>query len=523
MRVYLFPLVYLQRFIVPAVCLLALWAIYRMVAKKDVAVGLVLYIGLVVVVDGFMNTGLYLPGLEKGSIRFSELCAVYLIFNATWNVKPAPLHTSISRMMTLYFALLFVAALRAQPALAGIFEFRRLIVSQILAFTIARRGLDSTQAYRRFFRCLSGLVIFFGLFTFYDLFFDHTILKSDMLENGIYWHNRAHNRFGSFFLNPNYFAAFVVMVFPTIFVWTLGEKRQANRLFGAGAMLVLVFSLVETQSRAPLLAFGITLVMLIFGPSADLSRTRRTLFFGTFAVLFTLLMPGFLQHAMGRFNTIDTEMSADNGRSRETTWAYTARMIKDHPVLGIGFGEAQFMRYMDAYGFGDEFEGEQSLDAPHNSFLQVAVYAGLPALALFAVSNLLLFAKVARISLGRAPDGSSAFAFGLAVGLLGFLACVYTDLQLFTVTAAPGYWVCFGLLLSLGGGQPLERTAALAVAPESDAQSPSSWWTAHPPLAHPHGRSQIAAPTANRHKVNASVMAGSRGVSGRERRRTRMS
>ena len=64
MRNYLTPLIEVQRLFIPALLLLLLWAFWRTVVRKDFAAGLALYLGLVIVVDCFLNTGLYIPGLD---------------------------------------------------------------------------------------------------------------------------------------------------------------------------------------------------------------------------------------------------------------------------------------------------------------------------------------------------------------------------------------------------------------------------------------------------------------------------
>src|SRR5207247_1541874 len=148
----------------------------RTVFRKDLGVGLVLYLGLVVIVDGYLNTGIYLPGLEKGSIRYSELCAVFLLINRLPVSPQRPLGRTVYGLLWIYFTLLFVSALRSDPMLAGMFEFRRLIVPQIVAFLVAKRGLESPGAYCSFFLYLTVLVIIVGLFTVSDLFFDRLVL-----------------------------------------------------------------------------------------------------------------------------------------------------------------------------------------------------------------------------------------------------------------------------------------------------------------------------------------------------------
>ena len=85
MSEYLTFLLPFQRFFLPGLLSLFIWSAWRTAFRKDMAVGLALYLGLVIVVDGFLNTGIYLPGLEKGSIRYSEVCALFLL----WNRPPA--------------------------------------------------------------------------------------------------------------------------------------------------------------------------------------------------------------------------------------------------------------------------------------------------------------------------------------------------------------------------------------------------------------------------------------------------
>jgi O-antigen ligase len=181
-------------------------------------------------------------------------------------------------------------------------------------------------------------------------------------------------------------------------------------------------------------------------------------------LVFTLFMPGFYEKATKRFDVdsqspIASETSeAAEGRSRETTWLYTVRIIADHPLFGIGFGESQFMRFMIAYGFQEEY-GEESLDAPHNSYLQAAVYAGIPALIAFLLANAALLRRAALVLSRDAEEEKVNMVFGLAVGIVGFLACIFTDIQLFAENVASVYWIFFGLLLSLLTSAPKAEPA----------------------------------------------------------------
>lgn len=447
MRALLTPLLQLQRFFIPALLILLAWAIWKTVFRKDFAIGLALYSCLVVIVDGFYNTGIYLPGLAKGSIRYSEVCALFLLFGGSRPSQADSKRGVVLALVGAYFFLMFVSALRAVPLVQGLYEFRRIMVPQILTFALACRGFKSTADYRRFLLALTVLALIVGLFCFWDVFFDIDLLHSDMLHKPEYTHNRRMGRFGSIFLNPNLLGAFVVLLFAPLLVLFLERQTFRTKALLGTALLALLYCLVETQSRAPLGAFAGMIVLFVVGPVTGLSRGRRFAAVLVALASFAVFMPGFLNHSTERFDTINAEESLDEV-SRASVWKYTEAIISDNPILGIGFGESQFLAAMGKSDFEERF-GRQSLDNPHNSYLQAAVYAGLPALAAFLLANLVLLVKswkAARHAAGGA--GSAKEIFGLAVGITAFLVCSYPDMHLFTFNVAPLYWLFFGLLLS---------------------------------------------------------------------------
>jgi len=446
-RDYLFPLLQLQRFFIPILLAALCWGIWRMVVKKDLAVGLALYLCVVVLVDGFYNTGIYLPGLDKGSIRYSEVCAAFLFFARPSSAPRRAPYFTVCFLVGLYFVLMVMSVLRSEPLLPAIFEFRQVIIPQVVAFLLAIRLLERPEEYRRFFLCLTALVLLVSVFLFWDVFFDRWVLHSDVLDNAIYYANRRHGRYGSVFLNPNYLGAFVVLVFPALFAYFLDKQGAGARLYCAVGLLALAFCLIETRSRGPVLAFAVVVLLLLIGPLRGMSRMRRFGIVAFLAGVLFLLMPGFYETSIERFSTLDVETSHE-GQTRQTMWDYAWGFITEHPIGGIGFGEGQFRKAMATTDFVDRF-GLESLHNPHNSYLQAAVYAGIPALLAFVLANVVLVAHGLRLSMGSAQRVSAPTAFGLTVGIVGFLLSIYPDMHLFTWTVAPVYWVFAGLLLSL--------------------------------------------------------------------------
>jgi O-antigen ligase len=361
-----------------------------------------------------------------------------------------------------YFFLMFLAALRAEPMVQGIYEFRRIMVPQLLSFVLACRGFRGIADFRRFLLALTVLALIVGLFCFWDVFFDINLLHSDMLQKPEYTHNRQIRRFGSIFLNPNLLGGFVVLLFsPMLALFLERQNVRIKALLGA-TLLALLFCLVQTQSRAPMGTFVGMIALFLVTPVSGLSRTRRfVVVFATVAV-FAIVMPGFLRHSTTRFDTIDEEESLSEV-SRASIWKYTEAIISDNPILGIGFGETQFLDAMGRTDFERRF-GRESLDNPHNSYLQAAVYAGLPALVAFLFANsVLLFKSWKSARHAAAGPGAAKEMFGLSVGITAFLVCSYPDMHLFTFNVAPIYWLFFGLLLwfstRTGGSDPGENHA----------------------------------------------------------------
>ena len=97
---------------------------WRAVVRRDLAVGLALYLGLVIIVDGFLNTGIYLPGLEKGSIRYSEICRGVPSFPTAEAGPHAPDRTArFVSSSYMYLLLLLVSALRSDPLVVAVSSF----------------------------------------------------------------------------------------------------------------------------------------------------------------------------------------------------------------------------------------------------------------------------------------------------------------------------------------------------------------------------------------------------------------
>lgn len=443
-----------QRFFVPALLILLAWSSYRLVIKKDRAVGLALYVGLLIIVDFYYNTGIYIPGLEKGSIRYSEVCALFLLFNTPRAGASSGKNRIIVVLVVSYFILLFISTMRTHNVgvlteYVGFPQFRRYLVPQILAFVIAFRGFEKKEDYHRFFFHLMCFFLIVGLFIFWDLFFDRWILKSDILNKDIYWSSRRDGRYGGFFLNPNYLGAFAVLLLPVSLLRFFEEGELKRKVYILVCILAFIFSFVETQSRGPAVGMAAALV-LFFMVSTEKYRLRNKLgYMALVLAVFMIFLPGFFTHIAERFmHSEEVAVSEKVTVSRRMIWAYTMKIINDNPLFGIGYGETNYFGTMLRYGFRNEYS-RYPLDNPHNSYLQIAVYAGIPAMISYILANILLFLRVLTTVLRNKGSQLSIYLMGLLAGLGGFLVTLLVDMHMFAVCVAPVYWIVFGLSLSI--------------------------------------------------------------------------
>jgi O-antigen ligase len=118
-----------------------------------------------------------------------------------------------------------------------------------------------------------------------------------------------------------------------------------------------------------------------------------------------------------RVGTIRTAREQDeSARLRLEAWNVSWRIINDYPAFGVGPRNMTevFDRYLETGG----------ARMSHNSFLQMAVDGGLPALALFLgliVVSWLRLRKARAALKNRAPDSPLiAYSHGLEVALLGY-------------------------------------------------------------------------------------------------------
>lgn len=262
--------------------------------------------------------------------------------------------------------------------------------------------------------------------------------------------------FGTFF-NPNFLAGYLCLTMPVTLALALAvppSRYDWRWLLGMSACMQMV-GILLTGSRFGVASAVLALGVLVVWMGWKRLWSRQRLLTISAVILVVAVSSSFTARALT--TRVVTPQSAQTGEHsggfRVWTWRGTLRMALAHPLAGTGLGtyELAYPRY--AYvGF---------TRLAHNSYLQLAAEAGLPALlALVGLLGVLGWKvlRAERLSSGEDQPASENFHIGvLRAGLAGAVAAglarnlIDSDWYIFACLFT--FWANVGLLLALTGAE----------------------------------------------------------------------
>ncbi len=192
-------------------------------------------------------------------------------------------------------------------------------------------------------------------------------------------------------------------------------RAEANRwlkrvcyMLSAMMMITVIFSL----SRGGFLGLCVILLGLALKSKYKMAGVLTVLLAGsiTFALLPTQVVE--------RVRTIRTASEADqSAQMRFDAWRVSLQIIADYPALGVGP-----RNMLELY---NRYQQTDNVRVSHNSFLQIAVDAGLPALLMFLgliALSLWRLRGSRKLLKSRSPDSQLIlYSHGLEVALIGYV------------------------------------------------------------------------------------------------------
>jgi O-antigen ligase len=227
---------------------------------------------------------------------------------------------------------------------------------------------------------------------------------------------RFGGRLGVGLHETNYFALVLALLLPLPFV--LARKSKGlRRAVWLGATAVITLQLVLTGSRGGFLALLITCTVL----ALRVARMRIATLAGSAIVTLVLLftIPNPLSHrllASGLSEDVEDGGVEASTRKRLAVLRGGLQMLATHPISGVGLGsyKQELPKYVDL--------GRPQI--AHNTYLELAVELGFPALIAFAlviVATLRSLERSARLAGDVGRHDLRELALALQAGLTGYL------------------------------------------------------------------------------------------------------
>ncbi|MDF2882330.1 MAG: Membrane protein of family [Clostridiaceae bacterium] len=239
-------------------------------------------------------------------------------------------------------------------------------------------------------------------------------------------------RIASTFGNPNSFAAFLVIsIFPVI-MFVIKEKIRALKVIYSTLLVLILYNIVLTWSRNAFI--GIALGLLILAAMYSLK------------FLIPIGILGGVSYFIPQISSRIKDIGNSNlNESRLRLWKTAVKMIKDHPILGVGNGN--YVSYYDEYvkKYPQLAYADYTRYPVHNSYLKVETELGVFGGLSFAAVILTALSKIYKTLKHSNSNIKRIFYTGFFASAVAFLFMNLSDNLLFVPQIAVYFWTFVAL------------------------------------------------------------------------------
>ena len=404
---------------------------------EDVVIGFLLFSVALLFSSGILvNFTL----LKLVALRVCTLCLfVSWMYRIKKNViNPIPKHILYSGLILgVWWIFSTFFALHKPTAIHGVYgRYNGLLTHEtwlLMFFIIASMPMD-VRRIERFLKLFIASLIIVSLYALVQ-FYGYDPLTVVML------HGRPASTIG----HPVILSALLGLALPFVITFLFQKKSTTERLLWGVVFSLFVFVLIATLSRGPLIAIGISSVLVIVFTLKELNlpKERYILMFSSLILLFVIFFStyGDRDRIVGRIKS-STEIKA-----RMIFYKTSLNIIKDNPFVGIGM--ENFMIIYPLYRLPEE--NEIAIDVMptmvHNGYLQTALTNGLPALLLYLTFLAAIITLLIQTYIRQKDQHRKLLLMGFLASIFGFLIQDLTGWLEISLTTY--FWFILGLAISL--------------------------------------------------------------------------
>ncbi|HPG41671.1 MAG TPA: O-antigen ligase family protein [bacterium] len=301
--------------------------------------------------------------------------------------------TKFEKFFLLYLISCILANFGSVDVLRGFAYFRGYLFCFLL-FVFSLKYIDTFEKIEKLFWMFMIWGIFLSLIIIHHVFSQGNLLITIATKN-------IHLNWGS----SNYLAAFYVLIIPmgisVLFTKTLPVVQKTILIT---SIIIMISALFLTASRGGVVALAAGIFFLLF-------RYRNWKAFTAF--LFFIIIVGIVIYlnpsAKFIWEGLAGFQSSSSVFSRIGTWYEAIRIIKEHPVFGVGLGNMHYF----VQNYYIKLTGNFELLKAHNLFLELLVETGFLG---FVFYNILLY-NVYKIILKNNNRFNNPFHHSLAWGI----------------------------------------------------------------------------------------------------------
>lgn len=235
--------------------------------------------------------------------------------------------------------------------------------------------------------------------------------------------------------NPNSLGAFLILVVFPLIALTIYEETRSKKLLYGGLTLIILSNIVLSMSRNTWLGLLIGLVIII------IIYNWKGIILLILGGGVSLIIPQ-VRHRIKDFSSILED-------PRIKMWKIAVRMIKDHPILGVGNGNYTTLygdyikKYPELkYGIYTEFPS-------HNSYLKIQSELGIPGISVFILMLLSVLIRIREMINTTNDKFYKAFYRGFFVSVVVFFIMNVSDNLFFVPKVSVYFWILVAISESI--------------------------------------------------------------------------
>lgn len=235
--------------------------------------------------------------------------------------------------------------------------------------------------------------------------------------------------------NPNTLGAFLVLAIFPLLSLTFSKKNKGMKLVYGSLSLIVFSNILLSMSRNAWLGLlvGIFLIIILYNWKA----------------IILLILGGALSLTLSPVRSRIKDFSTILDNPRIKMWKIAIKMIKDHPIFGVGNGNytALYGEYIKKYpelkyGIYTEFP-------THNSYLKIQSELGIPGITIFVLMLLSIILKLKNMMCVAKDEVFKGFYKGFFVSAIVFLMMNISDNLLFVPKISMYFWIFVAISQSI--------------------------------------------------------------------------